>query len=236
MTKPFRSSLMSKAFTLIELLIVISIVGVLAAILIPAVGMVRERSKLVSGVSTMRNVGVAISMYANENGLRLPHLLSNNQFAVKEVTPLQLAGIVAPYLGFDPDQLDMHDPVVGFYPSYFEEAVEAEGRTLTEVAVYFASPYVSNGQGSYYPPFGYRAPNTIDPAKQPLVSYGIYQPENQVALIEMDATLHRPDYSTVGPNNTLPSPPLGEKRLALYFDWHVDVLDVGEDYFLPLNQ
>src|SRR5690625_776919 len=57
------------AFTLIELLTVIAIIGILASILIPVVGQVRENAHRVQCGSNMRQVGQAILTYESEFGV-----------------------------------------------------------------------------------------------------------------------------------------------------------------------
>ena len=59
-------------FTLIELLTVIAIIGILAAILLPVVGRVRESARSARCVSNLRQTGVAVQAYAQENKGRLP--------------------------------------------------------------------------------------------------------------------------------------------------------------------
>lgn len=60
------------AFTLIELLVVIATIAILAGILIPVLGKVRESSNSATCVSNLRQITAASLMYANENGGRLP--------------------------------------------------------------------------------------------------------------------------------------------------------------------
>jgi prepilin-type N-terminal cleavage/methylation domain-containing protein/prepilin-type processing-associated H-X9-DG protein len=66
-----RASRPSRAFTLIELLTVIAIIGILAAILIPVVGKVRSSARATQCASNLRQVGVGLQLFANENQGRL---------------------------------------------------------------------------------------------------------------------------------------------------------------------
>jgi prepilin-type N-terminal cleavage/methylation domain-containing protein/prepilin-type processing-associated H-X9-DG protein len=60
------------AFTLIELLTVIAIIGILASILIPVVGRVRDSAKASVCLSNLRQVGLAAMVYALDNNDKLP--------------------------------------------------------------------------------------------------------------------------------------------------------------------
>jgi general secretion pathway protein G len=61
------NSVDSRGFTLIELLTVIAIIGILAAILIPVVGKVRDSARASLCLSNLRQISMAILMYADEN-------------------------------------------------------------------------------------------------------------------------------------------------------------------------
>lgn len=62
----------NKGFTLIELLTVIAIIGILASILIPVVGKVRESAKLAACTSNLRQLGLGIHLYAADHDERTP--------------------------------------------------------------------------------------------------------------------------------------------------------------------
>jgi len=55
------------AFSLVELLVVIAIIGILAALLLPALSTAKERSKRVQCKNHLRQIGIAMVMYAGEN-------------------------------------------------------------------------------------------------------------------------------------------------------------------------
>jgi len=61
-----------QAFTLIELLVVIAIMAILASLLIPALKGAREKSKGAFCLNNMRQLGLAIHLYAGEHEDELP--------------------------------------------------------------------------------------------------------------------------------------------------------------------
>ncbi len=61
-----------KAFSLIELLIVIGIISLLVAIIMPALGRARDQAKLVICKSNQRGLLLGCLIYASDNNSRLP--------------------------------------------------------------------------------------------------------------------------------------------------------------------
>jgi len=56
-----------KRFTLIELLVVIAIIAILAAMLLPALSSARDSAKTVSCISSLKQIGLASTMYCDAN-------------------------------------------------------------------------------------------------------------------------------------------------------------------------
>lgn len=62
-----------QAFTLIELLVVIAIIGILAGILIPAIGAVRTKANQAKCVQNLRSWHTALNLYAQEHKGKIEH-------------------------------------------------------------------------------------------------------------------------------------------------------------------
>jgi prepilin-type N-terminal cleavage/methylation domain-containing protein/prepilin-type processing-associated H-X9-DG protein len=68
--KPVASS--RAGFTLIELLVVIAIIAILAALLLPALSSARQKAWTTSCNSNLRQIGLGLKMFADENGELFP--------------------------------------------------------------------------------------------------------------------------------------------------------------------
>jgi prepilin-type N-terminal cleavage/methylation domain-containing protein len=65
---PVVSKCVLRAFTLLEILIVIGVIAILAALMVPAISAVRARAQRVQCTSNLRNLHIAANLYVQQNG------------------------------------------------------------------------------------------------------------------------------------------------------------------------
>jgi prepilin-type N-terminal cleavage/methylation domain-containing protein len=89
------------AFTLVELLVVVTILALLISILMPSLKQARVQTKRTACASNLRQIGIGLQSYLVDSNDRLPHasyLPSTSAFPLFDVEPIFIADVLAPYL------------------------------------------------------------------------------------------------------------------------------------------
>ena len=168
----------AKGFTLIELLVVIAIIALLMGIMMPALQRVRKQARTVYCLSSLKQLGVAMTAYALDNEDYIPRALDNK---VKWI----LAFI--PYLGSEYKHVqDYREVDVYQCPSFPRQGVGQHGYSNGEQTV----DYVVNAWDMRDP--GFSAGNRGNQMDEPTKLSHVKSPAMRIYMADNSAGDWRP--------------------------------------------
>ena len=222
MNIPYRCAT-RRAFTLVELLSVIAIVGILSTILMVAIGRIRSQANKTECANNLRQIGMLIQLYTQDNNGRLPGPLRGGQDARYDYgkkNTEQLIHYLADYTTFTTTNEEPPRAQMFLCPAFVNEISETNARCY-EVRI--SKLEMTNGQEEA--PFGYPSGNAEDAADPPKILSRIADPSRQWMIQDLDQ-IGTPGYrgSPLAPVE----PVHGNVRNTLFFDGHVEALEVTQ--------
>lgn len=204
------------AFTLVELLVVMALLGVLAALLVVATSAVRSSGDRSKATANMRAIGVGIAAYAADHGGTLPGPLWPGQ--MPEFDPNRSGRLVrelAPYLGIEtPSQPEIIDL---FVPPAYRKAIDV----LSTSRTYVVNMEVMQDDGTVLNPWGSLVGGSeSDPLRMstvPPTAWGF-----------SDADQEHPRVNAASWSANTPPKPIHGKRLAWFFNGSVGSVETAE--------
>ncbi|MFA6960820.1 MAG: prepilin-type N-terminal cleavage/methylation domain-containing protein [Opitutaceae bacterium] len=212
-----------RAFTLVELLAVLAVIGILAAILIPVVGRVRSSARSTQCVSNLRQIGVALRLFAADHKNHLP--VSYN---LTNTADNNWWYHLNPYTGEQPMKLAWTGAasVREISLSGIYHCPETDPTDADNVAM-----FPSNGWVSYKMNARFRTADTSPQKVGGSIGISLSQfekPGHTIAVCEGRVTPEFDTYtaSTAGNNARTVVYPHGKRMNALFVDGHVAPFDL----------
>lgn len=222
------------AFTLVELLVVIAIIGVLVALLLPAVQAARESARRMSCTSNVRQIGIAMHNFHDVNGTFPPGGITNGVCCSTQSGPTWTIFLLpyieqqALYDRYDQTQANEHNNN-SFVRSQFVKSYSCPDDALIKKTLIPASG-PGNTVAAQYMTGSYRAMAGVTDG------LGWFDAEcGRIYPLSQRGVLHSMSdakYPTPYPSG-YSAPPYGRERIANITDGTSNTLMVGEYYTGP---
>lgn len=218
-----------RAFTLMELLVVVAIIGILAALLLPVLGRSKQYAWRAQCTSNLKQLGTVIQLYADDHGDHLPGPSWQGVYHVYDNSEnVYLLYYIATYLGLPKPSPAVVKADVAICPAaqaHWNPQSTALSTTLRQPLSYILSIAVTNVADDVVSrPFGYpyqQLPNGGTNENTKLVKE-IRNPSTSWAMEDADQinAVSLAQYYTFLPE----TPVHGTVRNVMFFDWHVEAV------------
>jgi len=217
-----------QAFTLVELLVVIAVLAILAALLLPALSRSKTEAYEAQCVNNLKQLGTAIQMYADEHDDRLPGPVWQGLYATYFDDTTRMPYYIAPYLGLPAPSPTVRTAVVAICTMSVKKGsqppADTDATSLQQHVSYIVSVAVASLTSDVLTrPFGYpygSLPAGLEAADElPKKVHQIRDPSTAWAITDADQlnSVSLAKYYPFLPKDKAH----GSFRNALFFDWHI---------------
>ena len=183
------------AFTLIELLVVIAIIAILAAILFPVFAKVREKARQTACASNLKQIGLAMIQYQQDNDGGAPQGSVNNGWYMSDANNYKWMDAIFPYVK---SEAVFNCPDDSVDPKYKYETTDHYGSYSLNMTNYYHIWCGSNGGTAGQPPASQYYQVTTDsmvqdPSGTVLIMDGEYYYPDEPGLFSWSIQTNCPD-------------------------------------------
>ncbi|HSH93176.1 MAG TPA: prepilin-type N-terminal cleavage/methylation domain-containing protein [Roseimicrobium sp.] len=221
---PARANDGLRAFTLVELLVVIAVIGILASLLLPVLSRGKEKARSISCRNSIKQLALAVTMYHGDFNDLFPTPGSSSKYGPQPEDwiwwqygrDLTNSSIVRYFSGFD--------------PKYFTCPADSVAKKLQDQGMIAGDPYrYSYALTSYDLQEGMNIGlSTIITQDREVFSFRASQvrnPSGKLMFVEEDrATIDDSRWVPAGVKTNLVSPRHSGKGAAAFVDGHVEIV------------
>ena len=214
------------AFTLIELLVVMAVIAIIASMLLPVVTRVKRKGAQAQCMSNLKQVGIGIEMFTDDNADMLPGpLVASARASYDNTSSEELIFHIAHYLNDPRPSTKTVISKVFRCPGYerYAPGLPEGERSLIGRKIFLLNDDMDPDPTKRLPPFGYARPPEARPLSITTLASQA-SPASVFAVTDADRAIPILNPLSVWYKDLPTAPVHGSARNQVFFDGHVEAV------------